>query len=144
MSALPVEQTGWNKPFPGLDTDTRQFWEACRRHELSVQRCRDCGGYEWPPSLCNSCGSANMEWAQVSGDGTVFSFVVFRKLYHPGFADEIPYNVAIIELAEGPLLQSNIVDCPNDEIQVGMPVSVTYEDISEEFTLHRFRRSETR
>lgn len=129
----------WDKPIPELDSDTEHFWEACKQHELRIQRCLSCSTFYWPPVLCNRCDNPTMEWTRVSGKGKVFSFVVFHKLYHPGFTDEVPYNVAIVELEEGPLLQTRIIGIPNDDIQVDMPVEVVFEDVAEEFTLHRFR-----
>ena len=57
----------------------------------------------------------------------------------PAFAGVIPYNYAIVELDEGPRLITNIVDCPNNELRVDMPVEAYYDDVSDETTLVRFR-----
>jgi hypothetical protein len=117
------------------------FWDAARRHQLVVQRCAGCGAYRFPPrELCSQCLSRDAEWVPASGRGTVFSFVVMHQAYHPGFADELPYAVVVVELEEGARLTSNVVDCPVGEVRVGLPVEVVFEDASPEISLPKFRR----
>lgn len=83
--------------------------------------------------------STNTEWAVTSGKGKVYSWTIFHYLYHPAFSREIPYNVAIVQLDEGPLLHTNIVGCRNDDIYIGMPVEVIFEDINDEISLPKFQ-----
>jgi hypothetical protein len=64
-----------------------------------------------------------------------------HQVYHPGFADEVPYVVVLVKLAEGPKITSNLIDCPPSAIRVGMPVEVTFEEASPEVTLPKFRRA---
>ena len=66
---------------------------------------------------------------------------MFHKLYHPSFAQDIPYNVAFIELAEGPRIIANVVGTPNKDITIGMPVEVTFEDVTPEISIPRFRKA---
>ncbi|HKZ55019.1 MAG TPA: OB-fold domain-containing protein [Anaerolineales bacterium] len=82
-----------------------------------------------------------MDWVRVSGKGFVYTFAVYHQLYHPAWAKDIPYNVAWIKLDEGPLLLSNVIGCPNDEITVGLRVEVVFDDVTDEVTLPRFRPS---
>jgi uncharacterized OB-fold protein len=70
----------------------------------------------------------------------LFSFVIYHRLYHPGFKGDLPYNVSVVELGEGPRLLTNIVGTPNDELEVGMPVEVVFDDVTDEVTLPKFRR----
>ena len=129
------------KPAPAPTEITRFFWDAAREHRLVIQRCDDCACYiHWPQILCPSCGSGRLSPSQVSGKGTVYSFCVVYHVFHPGFAEETPYSLAIIELEEqrGLRMVTNIVDCPNDALYVGMPVEVTFED-REGYTLPQFR-----
>lgn len=74
----------------------------------------------------------------VSGRGKVFSYVVYHRVYHPGFADEVPYTVALVELEEGPRMISNIIGIPPDEVACEMPVQVIYEDVTDDVTLPKF------
>jgi uncharacterized OB-fold protein len=75
----------------------------------------------------------------LSGKGTIYSFGVYHQLWHPGFKDEIPYNIVLIELAEGPQIISQVVGCHNEELSCGAAVEVTFEDITPEITLPKFR-----
>jgi uncharacterized protein len=128
------------KPLPQITPEMGPFWDAARRHQLVAQRCRGCGAFRFPArDLCSACLSREAEWVPVSGRGTVFSFAIMHQVYHPGFADEVPYAVVVIELAEGVRMLSNLVGCPVADIAVGMPVEVVFEDASPEVTLPKFR-----
>ncbi len=127
------------KPLPVPSAESKPFWEGCRRHELLVQRCKGCGKRWFPPSaLCPECLSSEWEWAKTSGKGKVFSFVVYHRLYHPGFKDEIPYTVALIELEEGPRMLSNVAGDVK-AVKCDMPVEIFFEDVTEEVSLPKFR-----
>lgn len=131
----------YRKPLPPPTEDMRPFWEAAQRRELVVQRCGTCGGLRFPArELCSRCLSRDAEWTPVSGRGTIFSYNVMHQVYHPGFADEVPYAVVSVELEEGVRLLSNLVDCPPSEIRIGMPVEVVFEEVSPGVTLPKFRR----
>src|SRR6266567_7540826 len=128
------------RPIPIPDDASRPFFEGARRHELMLQRCNTCDAYMWPvKDRCDVCWSDDVRWVKASGKGTLYSFVLMHQLYHPGFADEIPYNVSIVDLAEGVRMTTNVVGLPNAELRVGMPLEVTFDDINEEITLPKFR-----
>lgn len=128
------------KPLPIVTPLDEPYWEYTRQGELRIQRCTDCDAFRYPSSaLCPDCGSEHATWTRVSGKGTVFSWVVFHKCYFPGFAGEMPYNVAMIRLDEGPLFVANIVDVDNAAIRSGMPVEVVFDRVDERFTIPRFR-----
>ncbi|MCK6557296.1 Zn-ribbon domain-containing OB-fold protein [Candidatus Binatia bacterium] len=129
----------YTKPIPTVTPELRPFFEAAKRRELVVQRCRGCGTYRFPArELCSNCLSRASEWVRVSGAGEVFSFNVMHQVYHPGFAGEVPYAVVIVKLAEGAKMTSNLVGVLPGDIRIGMPVRVVFEDISDEVTLPRF------
>jgi uncharacterized OB-fold protein len=90
--------------------------------------------------MCSSCGSTEYEWTAVSGRGTVFSYIVTHQAIHPALAELVPHLVVLVELEEGVRITSNVVDCPPDEVAIGMPVEVTFERMNEEITLPKFRR----
>ena len=128
------------KPLPERTPAMAPFWDAARRHRLVVQRCTACGTLRFPArDICSRCLSRTADWAPVSGRGTVFSFAVMHQVYHPGFAESVPYAVVVVELEEGARLLSNVVDCPVREIAVGMPIEVVFEDVTPEVTLPKFR-----
>jgi hypothetical protein len=85
------------------------------------------------------CWSHNFAWQTLSGRGKVNSWVVFHQAYFSSFKDEIPYNVAEVELEEGPRLLTNLVAIDNDDITIDMPVEIIFDDVTEEVTLAKFR-----
>ena len=130
------------KPVPEISGVLAPFLAAAREHRLVVQRCAGCGKLRFPPrELCSGCLSTDATWQEVSGRGEVYSYNVMHQVYHPGFAGEVPYAVVLVKLAEGPKITSNLVDCPPSAIRVGMPVEVTFEAVSPEVTLPKFRRA---
>ena len=122
---------------------SQPFWEAARRHELVLQRCSGCEAHVFYPRYnCPHCGSRDLEWVKTSGRGTVYSYTVARRPTHQAFADRVPYVIAIVELEEGPRLTTNIVGCEPEAVRIGMPVAVTFEDVSDEISLVMFRPAE--
>ena len=128
-------------PLPVPTPDTKPFWDAARRHELTLPRCRPCGSFFFfPRSVCPRCLSADIEWQQMSGRGTLHTFtVVYRGA--KGFPLGTPYVIAVVELAEGPRMMTNLVDAEPDPatLRIGMPVEVVFRDVSSEMTLPHFR-----
>jgi DUF35 OB-fold domain, acyl-CoA-associated len=93
-----------------------------------------------PPSLlCPHCSSAKWSWTAVRGRGRIFSYVVYHRVYHPGFADEVPYAVAVIELDEGPRMISNVIGIAPDQLACDMAVEIAYQPITEAITLPKFK-----
>jgi hypothetical protein len=128
------------KPLPRIDEESKGFWEACQRHELYVQKCRDCGAFRYyPRAVCPSCLSSNTEWVLSSGKGTVYTFTVTYQNQAPGFRDELPYVLAYVELEEGVRMLTNIVGCPPEHVRIGMPVQVTFEDVTSEVSIPKFK-----
>ena len=129
-----------SKPLPGIDEENRPFWEYCKKHELRVQKCGNCGTLRYPiTSICPNCMSMDFEWAKMSGKGKVYSFAIIRRASHPAFANEIPYTVAIIQLDEGPRLESNVIGIDPQQVKVDMPVEVVFDDLSDEISLPKFK-----
>jgi uncharacterized OB-fold protein len=129
-----------DKPLPAITEDGAPYWEGCRAGELRAQRCIACGHLRWPPSvLCLECLAEGGEWVALSGRGQVWSFIVVHRPQHPAFFEDVPYNVAIVELDEGVRLHTTIVGCEPDALRVGMPVAVVFHRVDDEVTLPRFR-----
>ena len=126
-------------PRPVADADSEPFWRYCQAHELRIQRCTQC---DWPRHYprprCPRCQSAAFEWARCRGTGVVASFTICYPPVLPAFADRVPYNVVVVELAEGPFIVSNLIDHRGDPI-VGMAVEVCFIDVDDELTIPQFR-----
>jgi hypothetical protein len=129
----------FKKPIPVPSSESKPYWEGLRQHQLLIPRCNACRRYWFPPSTnCPHCTSSDFTWTPVSGRGKVFTYVVYHRVYHPGFADQVPYTVALVELEEGPRMISNIVGIPPDQVACEMPVHVIYEDVADNVTLPKF------
>ncbi len=130
------------KPLPVLTEENLPFWQACREGRLSLQKCDQCGHIRYPISrVCPNCLSLACTWIDMSGRGTVFSYIVFHRAYHEGFKQDVPYNVALIQLEEGPRMYSNVVGTPNDQVKIGQKVEVVFDPVTPEVTIPRFRLS---
>jgi hypothetical protein len=135
-----ADAKSYRKPLPRIDEETRGFWEALARHELYLQRCRSCGTVRfYPRAVCPACLADAVEWVRASGRGTVYSFTVTYQNQAPGFREEVPYVLAIVELAEGVRVMTNVVGCSPDQVGIGMPVGVVFDDVTPEITLPKFK-----
>ncbi len=138
-----VAATTYRKPLPNVDDDSRPQWDGFKRHEFLLFRCKKCGAWYWPKAFCRTCENepffGNLEWTKASGKGKVFAFNIHHIAFDPSFTDDLPYVYALVELDEGPLFGTNVVGCDPKDVYIGMPVEVTYEDITEEWTLPKFR-----
>lgn len=131
--------TEYKKPLPYVHNETKTYWDGAKAHRLIIRKCRACGQYHfYPRDFCPSCFSFDVEWVKASGRGTVYS-VTICHVPAQGFKDVVPYNLVLVELEEGPRMMSNIVDCPNDDITIGMAVEVVFDDVTPEVTLPKFR-----
>ncbi|MBI2166441.1 MAG: OB-fold domain-containing protein [Chloroflexi bacterium] len=123
----------YKRPVPVPDEVSTPFWEGCKKHELLIIRCSDCGYYiHWPKQRCPQCWSTNVAPAKVSGRGTVYSYTIYQVEGPPGFKP--PYSVVLVSLEEQEDVRicSNLEDCPLDQIKIGMPVEVFFRDVPEE------------
>ncbi len=95
---------------PEINAANAAYWDGLSRGELRYQSCRHCG-HRWLParSICPGCLKEETEWRTASGRGTLKSWVVYHVAYHPSFERRVPYNVALVELEEGPRLLTNIL-----------------------------------
>ncbi|MFJ3909909.1 bifunctional MaoC family dehydratase N-terminal/OB-fold nucleic acid binding domain-containing protein [Streptomyces vinaceus] len=129
------------RPRPVVNRDNQGFWDGVAEHRLLIQRCTACGTlrFPWLPG-CNACASLDWDTVEASGAGTVFSYVV---MHHPPFpAFDPPYAVALVELAEGVRMVSNITGVPYDKVRIGMPVRLEFLKVDEDLELPVFRGSE--
>ena len=128
------------RPLPAIAPEMAPFWDAAHCHELVAQRCVDCGAFRFPArEVCSRCLSRRVEWRRVSGRGRVFSVAIMHQANHPWFAARAPYAVVVVELEEGARMLSSLVGREPSAIEIGMPVEVTFEDVSPEISLPVFR-----
>jgi hypothetical protein len=134
-----MNHPAYNKPLPVIDLLTRPYWEHARAHRLAVQACRSCGDRHFPPSpVCPHCLSEEQTWEVVSGLGTLLTWGRFHRAYWPGYKEDLPYDVCVVRLNEGPLVVSNFAGPVPDGLRTGLPLRATFDDVTPEISLVRF------
>lgn len=129
----------YDKPLPVVDAESQPFWDAAKAHKLVIQQCSGCDRFIfYPRAVCPHCSGDALEWRDVSGEGTIYSFTVARRPAGPAFKDDAPYVIALIDLKEGARMMSNIVTGNVDSVKIGQGVKVLFEDVTEEITLPKF------
>lgn len=126
------------KPTP----ETRAFWDATKEKRFVLPWCTSCGkAHFYPRAVCPHCHAATLEWRAASGRGTIYSYVINHKPAR-GFENRVPYVIAVIELAEGPRMMSNVVldETPTPEnVRIGMAVTVDFLPLTADVTLPVFK-----
>ncbi|MEA2623190.1 MAG: uncharacterized protein QOH61_2100 [Chloroflexota bacterium] len=134
LSADPAEAV-----LPDVTDLNRPFWDGCAAHELRLQACRPCGHIRYPISeVCPRCLSADYDWRPMSGDGEILTWVVFQRGYQPTWAPLVPYNVVLVQLAEGPRMFGNVLPLGRTDLRIGMPLRVAFEDARGGVTVPRW------
>jgi uncharacterized OB-fold protein len=130
------------RPVPEPTPLSAPFWRAAADGVLVVQRCQDCGRLEWTPQVaCSRCLTETLQWARMSGRGTVYSFSVVHRPQTPAFP--APYVVAIVELEEGVRMLTDLVGVHPEQVRIGQPVAVAF-DTTAPVALYHFAPVDTR
>ena len=132
-------------PAPMVDKHTLPFWEACGEHRLTVQRCTDCNHAQHPPApICSACRANSFEQTEVSGQGTLYTYTAVHQPIT--YEEKLPFIIAVVELdvsgtdcANGVRMMTNIVDAEDNELEVGQPVELVWETMSDMVSIPRFK-----
>jgi len=139
-----AQPSRYDKYLPELNPLTKPFWEYCKKHELRMQYCKNCTEWIWyPKPWCPKCGKReSIEWRKLSGKGIVYSFTVIRQVIDnsSAFQADLPFVIGLIELEEGPRIYSNILGVKLEEVKIEDRVELTFEDVTDEITLPKFRK----
>jgi uncharacterized OB-fold protein len=137
------EKTAPEKTPPTITEENRPFWEGAAEGRLMMQRCTDCEHIRNPiQALCPRCLSERLTWVELSGRGEVFARVVYHRAFNKAWADDVPYNMVLVQLDEGPRMYSNVVGVPSAEIAVGDRLVAVFEAGPGGVTIPRFRRAD--
>ncbi|MEU3488869.1 Zn-ribbon domain-containing OB-fold protein [Streptomyces massasporeus] len=102
--------TGHRFDRPEPDAFTRTYWDAAAEGRLLIRRCGDCGrAHHYPREFCPHCWSEDVTWETASGRATLYTWSVVHRNDLPPFPDRVPYVAAVVELAEGPRMMTEIV-----------------------------------
>ena len=141
MATDVAEKPGnqYEKPLPPITKLNTPFWEGTKIGELRLQTCNECAHQWYPPSThCPNCLSRDWEWRAVSGKGKVWSWVRFHQRYFAAFEKDLPYNVTFVELDEGVMMMATLRGIEDSEIRCDMPVTVAFEDATEQQSVPYF------
>lgn len=114
---------------PEVDAFTRPYWDAAAEGRLLLRRCRaeGCGAaHHYPREFCPRCWSDDVGWEEATGRATLYTWSVVHRNDLPPFGDRVPYVAAVVDLAEGPRMMTEITDCPEHELRIGMPLRVHF------------------
>ena len=137
-----MAETTYKRPLPRRRGMAGEFYDYCKKHELRFQHCTNCGTWRHVPrDMCAKCGSFAWEWANSSGKGKLFSWTTAMQPMLPQFADLVPYSPVVIEMDEGVRLVSWLTNVPPEELRLGLPVEVVFDDVTPEVTLPKFRKA---
>lgn len=130
----------YEKPIPLKNQDNQPYWDAADRHELSLQKCKKCDHFEHPAGpTCASCGSEEVSWVTLGKNikATIYSYIISHRPFLPGFQDDLPLIIAQAELEDVPevKIMCNLLECKTENVHIGMPVKMTWQDITEERSL---------
>lgn len=127
---------------PETDAFTRTYWDAAAASRLLIRRCGACGSaHHYPREFCPRCWSEDVTWEQASGRGTLYTWSVVHRNDLPPFGSRVPYVAAVVDLAEGPRMMTEIVECEEEgaALRVGMAVEVTFREAAEGVAVAVFR-----
>ena len=112
---------------PDVDAFTRAYWDAADRGRLLIRRCGACGkAHHYPREFCPFCWSEDVSWEQASGGATLYTWSVVHRNDLPPFGERVPYVAAVVDLTEGPRMMTEVVDCAEADLRIGMPLRVTF------------------
>lgn len=127
------------RTLPQATQSTQAFWQAAREHKLLIQKCNSCQRLQFYPRLfCVTCLSEDTDWRESAGEGVIYTFTINHRAANEYMKNHVPYAVAMINLKEGVKMMGNIVNSRLEDIQIGAPVKVVFEKISDDMTLPQF------
>ena len=129
----------YNKPLPETQPFSEAFWEGTKARKLLVQHCNDCNAHIFYPRRdCPECWSQNLGWVESSGIATIYAYSITYEGVEQVFVEDLPIVLAWVDLPEGIRMQTNIIDCDPDSVEIGMQVQVAYKDVTDKITLPYF------
>ncbi|ANH37105.1 hypothetical protein I601_0653 [Nocardioides dokdonensis FR1436] len=142
MSQQPIE----SKPVPEATPVSQPYWDALREHRIEIQYSPSLGRHVFYPRLLAPGTLADdLEWREISGEGTLYTFTVAERPTAPPWADAVPQLLAVVEWDEGPRVSTELVDVERGDIRIGMRVSpVFHDDAESQMTLLHYRPSTDR
>ncbi|MFK8030151.1 MAG: Zn-ribbon domain-containing OB-fold protein [Gammaproteobacteria bacterium] len=130
----------YKKPLPQIEPYTQAFWDGTKQNKLLVQVCHSCDAkIFFPRKQCPECWSPDLGWKETSGKATVYAFSVTYEGVEAAFQEDLPIVLAWVDLPEGIRMQTNIIDCDPEAIEIGQEVEVVFKAVTDDITLPYFK-----
>lgn len=139
MTASKAPPAGHYEPTP--DRWSEPFWAANAEGRLTCPRCSECKTTRFPPSpFCWRCQSQEVEWIDLPGGASLYSFIVVRRALDPELVDAVPFVIALVEFdgTPGTRMMTNVVGCEIEDLEIGMALEVVFEELRSGFHYPRF------
>ncbi|MFE5890581.1 Zn-ribbon domain-containing OB-fold protein [Streptomyces sp. NPDC056462] len=122
--------SGQRYDLPEADAFTRTYWDAAAHGQLLIRRCRACArAHHYPREFCPHCWSEDVTWEAAGGRATLYTWSVVHRNDLPPFGERTPYVAAVVDLAEGPRMMTEVVECGDvGRLRAGMELSVVFRD----------------
>ncbi|KAB1988549.1 nucleic acid-binding protein [Streptomyces triticiradicis] len=122
---LPVSGGGFD--VPEADAFTRTYWDAAAGGRLLVRHCAACDrAHHYPREFCPHCWSEDVSWRPASGRATLYTWSVVHRNDLPPFGGRVPYAAAVVDLAEGPRMMTEVIGCEEAALRIGMELEVSF------------------
>jgi len=129
----------WNKPLPHPTEASQPFWDGLKAHQVRIQQCEDCQHWIFfPRAHCPACASRRLAWRDISGEGTLYTYTVARVPTLPEFSDEMPQLLAVVQLDQGPHINTTLVGVAPEALRIGERVRPVFDERPGEATLLRY------
>ena len=138
-----MAQQQYEGPVPIPQQESDYYWEKCKEHELWLRHCNQCNkAYFYPRDICPVCFGRDTKWIQASGTGTLYTYGIVHQIPRPNYKGPVPFVIAMVQLDEGPIMPTNLVEVEPDpaNLKIGMPVEVVFDDITENISLPKFKQ----
>jgi uncharacterized protein len=123
----------------GIPPSQMPFWESLKAGAVQVQRCDNCHAYLYiPKDICNHCHSDQLTWTPISGNGEIYTYTVERRAPTPAYAADAPYTLIHVTMDEGFRMIGKLNGVAPEDVRIGAPVRITYEEVTPEWTLMEF------
>lgn len=137
MSALKVHRT-----LPDVTNPLYQLhFKQLKNGKIYVQRCEECGHLQWPPrEFCFQCHQTNLTWSPMNDSGTVYTYTISYRAFHPWFKKHLPYGIVVVDVGKGIRMLGCCFDSDIETLECGERVKAVYNKITEDVTLLEWKR----
>jgi uncharacterized OB-fold protein len=130
----------FTKPQPTPTPTSAPFWAGLNEGVIRLQQCAECRAWVfYPRSRCCRCLGDQLNWHEVTGNASLYTFTIARQPTAPHFADEVPQKLAVVELEQGVRMTTTLVNVEENAIRVGMRLKPYFDHVADGVTLLRYQ-----